>query len=102
MNVRKRLVRRAESVCPDQPSIFLDTPAFAYVSASDLLAMCDTPQHKRFQGKQLRSRRKFDFCLAAEACPIEDDCFLREPSEFRSLAGFQLCGDVCRFVQCAI
>jgi hypothetical protein len=41
----KRLIRRAESVRPDQPTVFLDAPAVGYVSADHVLAVCGTTEH---------------------------------------------------------
>jgi hypothetical protein len=61
VKVRKRLIRSAEAVRPDQPTIFLDAPAIGYMSADHLLAVCSTTQHKPLKGQQLRSRRQFDF-----------------------------------------
>jgi hypothetical protein len=88
-----------KAVCPDEPSVFLDAPAIGYVSADHLLAVRGATQHEPLKGKQLGSGRNFDFCLPAKAPPIEDDCFLREPGEFRGLAGFQLCRNARGFVQ---
>src|SRR5262249_61176197 len=102
LKVRKGLIRDAKAVRPDQPTIFLDAPSIGYMAADYLLAMRGATQHKPLKGEQLRSGRNFDFCLPAKACPIEDDCFLWEPREFRVLAGFESCRNARGFVQCPI
>jgi hypothetical protein len=99
VKVWKHLIRGAEPVSPDQPTVFLNAPAIGYVSADHLLPVCGTTQHKPLKGKQLRSRGKVDFCLPAETSSIEDDCFLREPREFRGFARFQLCRNARGFAQ---
>src|SRR4029077_8824358 len=73
VEVRKRLIRGAEAVRPDQPTVFLDAPAIVYVPTDHLLAVRGATQHKPLEGKQLGSGRKDDFRLPAKASPIEDD-----------------------------
>src|SRR5260370_28653284 len=85
MQMRKHPVRDAEGVRPDQPGVFLDTPAISYIPADYLLAVRGATKHKPLQGKQLRSGRKFDISLPAQASAVEDDGFLREPCKFRVL-----------------
>jgi len=55
----------------------------------DRLAVRRAAEHDPLEGEQLGSGRQFDFCLAAKACAIEADCFLREPGESRAVAGFE-------------
>src|SRR4029077_9079946 len=102
VKVTKYLIRDAEAVCPDQPTVFLDAPAIGYVSTDHLLAVCGTTQHKPLKGKQLSSRKKFDFCFPAKTSRIEDDCFLREPCEFCGLERFQLCRNARGYAQRAV
>src|SRR5260370_18418981 len=91
MNGRKRPLSHPESIPPHHSPVYLGTPLVSFVSGNNFLTVCGTTQYKPLQRKQLRSRRNFNFCFSAEACPIEDDCFLREPGKLRGLAGFQLC-----------
>ena len=60
------------------------------------------PRTSHSRASSSRSGRKFDLRLPAKACAIEDDCFLREPGELGSLAGFQPCHDARGLVQCPI
>jgi WD40 repeat protein len=71
--------------------------ALARADAAAGAAAVTTPEAAK--DKQLRSRGKVDFCLPVETSPIEDDCFLREPREFRGFARFQLCRNARGFVQ---
>src|SRR5262249_26010595 len=102
VKVRKRLIRGAESVRPDEPTVFLDSPAIAYVPADHRLAERGATQHEPLESKQLGPGRNVDFRLPAEASPIEDDRLLGEPRELRGVARFQRCRDPRRFVQRAI
>src|SRR5262245_32730665 len=102
VKVRKLLIRDTEVVRPDEPTVFLDAPAIAYVPADQLLAERGATQHEPLEGKQLGSGINVDFRLPAKASPIEDDRLLGEPREFRGLARFQRCRDPRRLVQSAI
>src|SRR4029077_13507992 len=77
VNVRKDFISDTKTVRPNQPAIFRDTTTIGYAPAGHLLAVRGTTQHKPLDGEQLGSRRNFDFCLPADASPIEDDCLLR-------------------------
>src|SRR4029077_18716879 len=76
VEVRKRLIRGAEAVRPDQPTVFLDAPAIVYVPADHLLPVRGAPHHKPLEGKQLGSGPKIDSRLRAIASSIEYDCLL--------------------------
>ena len=86
MQVRQGLVRSAEAVGPDQPAVSLHAPAIGYVSARYLLAVRRTSQHEPLESQQLRPTRELDFRRSDKASPIEEDCFLWKPREFRGLA----------------
>src|SRR5262249_59597016 len=87
----KYVLADAEAVRPDQSTVFFDAPTVCYMAANDLLAVGGTTQHEPLEGQQLRSGRQLNFRLAAEASPIEHDCFLREPTDVRDLERLQPC-----------
>src|SRR5215831_5115741 len=100
--MRKYLVSNKKAVRPNETTVQPDTPTVQDVPAEDFFSTLDTTEDQQFERDDLRSRAKIDFCLAGNACPVEDDRLLRKPGEFCAFVCFQLCRYSCRPIQSPI